>query len=124
MDFDKEIFKGKSFSSLLEDIYKNSRSKEKQIRDLILQLKDMISEPGDAVMMVPLLQGYMEVAVKNDEALIKMASIVQKAMTMAKAADGDMELLSDRDKELLFAEIKNLDESQNKLPTLPNKSVA
>jgi hypothetical protein len=124
MDFDKEIFKGKSFSSLLEDIYKNSRGKEKQIRDLILQLKDMISEPGDAVMMVPLLQGYMEVAVKNDEALIKMASIVQKAMTMAKAADGDMELLSDRDKELLFAEIKNLDESQNKLPALPNKSVA
>lgn len=124
MDFDKEIFKGKSFSSLLEDIYKNSRSKEKQIRDLILQLKDMISEPGDAVMMVPLLQGYMEVAVKNDEALIKMASIVQKAMTMAKTAEGDMELLSDRDKELLFAEIKNLDESQSKLPTLPNKSVA
>lgn len=115
MDFDKEIFKGKSFASLLEDIYKNSRSKEKQIRELILQLKDMISEPGDAVMMVPLLQGYMEVAVKNDEALIKMASIVQKAMNISKAAEGDTELLSERDKELLFAEIKNLDDSQNKL---------
>jgi hypothetical protein len=119
MDFDQEIFKGKSFSSLLEDIYKNSRSKEKQIRDLILQLKDMITEPGDAVMMVPLLQGYMEVAVKNDEALIKMASIVQKAMSLNKASEGGGELLSERDKELLFAEIKNIE-----LPALPEKSVA
>ena len=106
MDFEKEIFKGKSFSSLLEDIYKNSKSKEKQIKDLILQLKDMIQEPGDAVMMVPLLQGYMEVAVKNDEALIKMAAIVQKAMSLNKTAESDGELLSERDKELLFAEIK------------------
>ena len=69
MDFNQEIFEGKSFSSLLHDIYKNSKSKEKQIKDLIVQLKDMINEPGDAVLIVPLLQGYMEVAVKNDEAL-------------------------------------------------------
>ena len=116
MDFEQEIFKGKSFSSLLEDIYKNSKNKEKQIRELILQLKDMIQEPGDAVMMVPLLQGYMEVAVKNDESLIKMASIVQKAMTANKTAEGDGELLSERDKELLFAEIKGIEEDQKKLP--------
>ena len=124
MDFEKEIFKGKSFSSLLEDIYKNSKSKEKQIKDLILQLKDMIQEPGDAVMMVPLLQGYMEVAVKNDEALIKMAAIVQKAMSLNKAAESDGELLSERDKELLFAEIKNIDVNQKDLPALPEKSIA
>ncbi len=95
MDFEKEIFKGKSFSSLLEDIYKNSKTKEKQIKELILQLKDMISEPGDAVMIVPLLQGYMEVSVKNDEALIKMAAIVQKAMATNKVSEGDGELLSE-----------------------------
>lgn len=122
MEFDKEIFKGKSFSSLLEDIYKNSKNKEKQIRELILQLKDMIQEPGDAVLMVPLLQGYMEVAVKNDEALIKMASIVQKTMTSGRESQGEMELLSDRDKELLFAELKNLEDSQNKLPAIPEKT--
>ena len=119
MDFEQELFKGKSFSSLLEDIYKNSKSKEKQIKDLILQLKDMISEPGDAVIIVPLLQGYMEVSVKNDEALIKMASIVQKAISTNKTAESDGELLSERDRELLFAEIKSID-----LPALPNKSVA
>ena len=116
MDFEQELFKGKSFSSLLEDIYKNSKAKEKQLRELILQLKDMIQEPGDAVMMVPLLQGYMEVAVKNDESLIKMASIVQKAMSSVKTYENDGELLSEKDKELLFAEIKSLEDTQKKLP--------
>ncbi|NBP04518.1 MAG: hypothetical protein EBU90_31430 [Proteobacteria bacterium] len=119
MDFDQEIFRGKSFSSLLKDIYDNSKNKEKQLRDLVLQLRDMVQEPGDATLIVPLLQGYMEVAVKNDEALIKMAAIVQKAMTAASKSEGDAELLSDKDKELLFAEIQKID-----VPALPNKTAA
>lgn len=109
MNFEQELFKGKSFSSLLKDIYDNSRNKEKQLKDLIGQLKDMVNEPGDATLIVPLLQGYMEVAVKNDESLIKMASIVQKAMSVAAKAESDTELLSEKDKELLFAEIKKID---------------
>ena len=35
---DQEIFKGKSFSNLLEDIYNNSKKKEKQITTLIKDL--------------------------------------------------------------------------------------
>lgn len=108
MDFNQEVFKGKSFSSLLEDIYKNSKAKEKQLREMIVQLKDMINEPGDAVLIVPLLQGYMEVAVKNDEALIKMAAIVQKAMSTASSTE-DGNFLTEKDKELIFSEIKQLD---------------
>lgn len=108
MDFNQEIFEGKSFSSLLQDIYKNSKSKEKQIKDLIIQLKDMINEPGDAVLIVPLLQGYMEVAVKNDEALIKMAGIVQKAMSNS-SSNSEEGFLSEKDKELLFSEIKQIE---------------
>lgn len=110
MNLQDEIFDGKSWGSLMKDIYTNQKSKEKQLKDLILQLKDMISEPGEAIMIVPLIQGYMEVAVKNDEALIKMASIVQKAMDR-KAVEGDMDgfALSDKEKEQLFAEIKSID---------------
>ena len=111
MEFDKVIFGNKTFSSLLEDIYKDSKNKEKQIRDMIIQLKDMINEPGDAIMMVPLLQGYMEAGIKNDEALIKMAGIVQKAMNASASTSDDGNFLTDRDKELLFEEIKKIDNS-------------
>ena len=103
MDFNQELFKGKSFSNLLEDIYKNSIRKKKEIRSLIDQLKPMIQEPGDAMMLVPLLKEYMELGIKNDDALIKMAGIVQRAMNNI-GNDGDGSVLSERDKELLFQE--------------------
>jgi hypothetical protein len=59
------------------------------------------------MMLVPLLKEYMEIAVKNDEALIKMAGIVQRAMGNTPN-DGDGGLLSERDKELLFQEISGV----------------
>ena len=107
MDFNQVIFKDKTFSSLLEDIYKNANRKEKEIKSLIDQLKPMIQEPGDAMMLVPLLKEYMEIAVKNDEALIKMAGIVQRAMSNVQG-EGDGGILSERDKELLFQEISGI----------------
>jgi hypothetical protein len=108
MDFNQVIFKDKTFSSLLEDIYKNASRKEKEIKSLIDQLKPMIQEPGDAMMLVPLLKEYMEIAVKNDEALIKMAGIVQRAMSTGPGDGGDGGILSERDKELLFQEISGV----------------
>ncbi len=107
MDFNQVLFKDKTFSSLLEDIYKNATRKEKEIKALIDQLKPMIQEPGDAMMLVPLLKEYMEIAVKNDDALIKMAGIVQRAMAQSPS-DSDGGLLSDRDKELLFQELNSV----------------
>lgn len=107
MDFNQVLFKDKTFSNLLEDIYKNATRKEKEIRALIDQLKPMIQEPGDAMMLVPLLKEYMEIAVKNDDALIKMAGIVQRAMS-ATPSDSDGGMLSDKDKELLFQEINSI----------------
>ena len=107
MDFNQVLFKDKTFSNLLEDIYKNANRKEKEIKALIDQLKPMIQEPGDAMMLVPLLKEYMELGIKNDEALIKMAGIVQRAMSNT-GDGGDGGILSDRDKELLFQEINNV----------------
>ena len=110
MDFNQVLFKDKTFANLLEDIYKNSTRKEKEIKALIDQLKPMIQEPGDAMMLVPLLKEYMELAIKNDDALIKMAGIVQRAI--ANVDDDDGSILSDRDKELLFQEINNVGNKQ------------
>jgi hypothetical protein len=51
----------------------------------------------------------MELAIKNDDLLIKMASVVQRALN-SKAADSD-ELLSDADKEMLFASLQEMNKS-------------
>ena len=99
-----EIFEGKTFESLLKDIYTNSTRKETQIQILITELKPMIKNIGDAVIIVPLIKDYMEIAVKNDEALIKMAAIVTKASSRSGNDDGL--ILTDAEKEQLLGAIE------------------
>ena len=78
MEFDIEIFKGKSFSDLMKDIYSNSTKKDRQINLLIGELRPLIKNIGDATVIVPLIKEYLEVGVKNDEHLIKMVALVQR----------------------------------------------
>ncbi len=100
MDFDKKIFKNKTFAHVLEEIYTNSKDKEKNIAKLINDLVPYIKSPGDAVVMVPLLQEYISLSLKNDDQLIKMAAIVQRSM-QEKNEDGEF-ALNEKDREDLF----------------------
>ena len=65
------VFGKKTFSSILEEIYDNQKKKDKQISALISELKPLISDIGDATLIVPLIKEYLEISVKNDEQLIK-----------------------------------------------------
>ena len=110
MDFSQvKLFGKKSFSDLLKEIHVNQKDKEVQLRSLIEGLKPLITSPGEATMIVPLIKEYMELAIKNDDALIKMAGIVQRAMN-SKMVDSD-ELLSEEDKEMLFSSLQELDKN-------------
>jgi len=89
-----EIFEGKTFESLLKDIYTNSSRKETQIQILITELKPMIKNIGDAVIIVPLIKDYMEIAVKNDEALIK-THLGEFALFEGEAVPLDLPMLTE-----------------------------
>jgi hypothetical protein len=103
MDLDFELYKGKKYSDLLQDIVKNHKSKQTQIKALVDQLVDMVSEPGDAVIVVPLIKGYLDSDIKNDEALVKVAQIAQKAATPAAGGGSGFD---EKDLELLFSDIQ------------------
>ena len=109
---DQEIFKGKSFSNLLEDIYTNSKKKEKQITSLIKDLQPMIKSVGDATVIVPIIKEYLEVAVKNDEHLIKMAAIVQRAMARESNSESGGILLTEEEKKQLIATVQELEDNK------------
>lgn len=107
----EEIFKGKTFSDLLKDIHTNAKQKERQINILIGELKPLIKTVADAGLIVPLIAEYMDISVKNDEHLVKMAAIVQRAIatTNKKIEEGDYSLvLSDEEKKLILDEVKQL----------------
>jgi len=103
MNLDFELYEGKKYSDLVQDIIKNHKSKQSQIKNLTSQLIDMVTEPGEAVIIVPLIKGYLEIEVKNDDALVKLASILQKEGQTAEGEDGG---LSEKDLELLFSDIQ------------------
>jgi ferritin len=109
MDFNKNIFKNKTFGNILEEIYTNSKSKEKQITKLINDLVPYIKSPGDAVTLVPLLQKYIELGIKNDDQIVKMASIVQRSMN-EKDEEGNF-VIPDRDRDELFKLAKGISET-------------
>ena len=77
---DNIVFKKKKFSDILSEIYDNQKKKESQISGLISELKPLINDIGDATLIVPLIKEDMEIGVRNDEQLIKMATIVQRAL--------------------------------------------
>ena len=85
----EEIFKGKSFSDLLKDIYKNVKHKDQQIQTIVDELKNFITSTGDAVVMVPIVQDFVDTSIKNNEQLVKMAGIVQKTLQPQKSSGGD-----------------------------------
>ena len=91
MDSSKEIFKGKSLSDLFSEIYDNSKETKSQVRALIGELKPLIENIGDATLIVPMIKEYMEIGVKNDEHLIKLATVIQRLEAIsAKGGDGEM----------------------------------
>ena len=109
MDYNKEIFKGKTVAKLMEEAYKDKNEKSSQLRAMINQLKDLITDGGDAVMMVPLIKEYMDLLIKNYDTLIKMLQIIQKIEAVsARAQEENGGLMSERDKQLLFESLETL----------------
>ena len=109
---DSIIFGDKKFSDILAEIYTNQRTKSAQVNALISELKPLIQEIGDATLIVPLIKEYMEIGVKNDDALIKMATIIQRAVNTVNE-DGGLGI-SDEEKEALLAEMDKLQIKKDK----------
>ena len=104
---DNVVFGKKRFSDILEEIYDNQKKKEKQISALITELKPLVQSIGDATLIVPLIKEYLEISVKNDEQLIKMATIIQRIMNNT-AGEGGGFGISDEEKQQLLAEIDKI----------------
>ena len=82
------------------------KKKETQISGLISELKPLINDIGDATLIVPLIKEYMEIGIRNDEQLIKMATIVQRAINNSSSEDSLG--ITDAEKEELMAELDKL----------------
>lgn len=129
------IFGEKKLSGLFEDIYNNSATKKKQINTLISELKHLVKKPQDAALIVPLIREYLDVSVRNDEHLVKLAMVIQRLISSTKRISDDDDIedveLTDEEKDGIIKDIaksvlsigeKDADEINKELDSLMNKT--
>ena len=125
MKSNDEIFEGKSFQDLTHDIYKNTSDRKKQIDLLVSEIHGFIQTIDDVIMVAPIIKEYMDVAVKNDEHLVKLAGVIQRIISKS-SGDEESFLLSESEKEDLIEalqeDVKSLQIESDKVEILKEKS--
>ena len=109
MSNDYEIFEGKTLSDVFKDIYDNSKTNKQQLEVLMKEVVGFIKDGDTAVQIIPMLKEYLEINVKNDEQLVKLATIVQRITAAEKriSDSGDEFGLSESEKEQLMRAIES-----------------
>ena len=105
---DFKVFEGKSLSDVFKDIYDNSATNKKQLDILIKEIVGFIKDADTAVQLIPAIKEYLEIKVKNDEQLVKMASIVQRLASSESKGSEDEFGLSEKEKEQLVGSIEKV----------------
>lgn len=112
---DVTLFGNTSLSDLFKQIHKNNKDIDKQIGDFIETVKPMATaNAGSATMLMPTVKDLIDVNVKNNEQLIKMAAIAQRAATV-NANSGGADLINMDEINALLEEQKAIEEEGKKL---------
>ena len=106
---DYEIFEGKTLSDVFKDIYDNSKTNKTQLEVLMKEVVGFIKDGDTAVQIIPMLKEYLEINVKTDEQLVKLATIVQRITAAEKriTSDDNEFGLSEAEKEQLMSAIES-----------------
>ena len=105
---DYEIFEGKSLSGLFKDIYENTKTNKTQLEVLMKEVVGFIKDGDTAVQIIPMLKEYLEINVKNDDQLVKVAAIVQRIIAAESKGGSEEEFgLSEAEKEQLMGAIED-----------------
>ena len=107
MAIDFEVFDGKTLSDVFKDIYDNSQKNKIQLEVLMKEVVGFIKDGDTAVQIIPMLKEYLEINVKNDEQLVKLATIVQRLAQASASGDSEGEFgLTEKEKEQLMNNIQ------------------
>jgi hypothetical protein len=118
MSTEFELFKGKSLSGLFEDIYNNQVSKKTKISALIEELKKMVRHAGDMGTLGPVIGGLIDSSVRNDDQLVKLATIATKLVAADKKTEGQEGFLSAFEKEQLLRDLEDTKEQVERVDDL------
>jgi hypothetical protein len=106
MSTEFKLFDGKDLSSLFKDIYENQQAKKKNISDMIESLRKLIKNVGEATVLAPIIRDLIDSSIKNDDHLIKLATIAQRLSIADSKSIGEDGWLSDAEKAQLLQDME------------------
>lgn len=121
MTEDFELFPGKNLSGLFEDIYNNQTNKKRHISEVIAELRKLVRNPNDMRYIGPLIKDLIDTSVRNDESLLKLATIAQRIMVAGTKSEGEAGFLSDAEREQLLAEIEQVQDEIERVDNMENE---
>ena len=122
MEKDFKLFGDKNFSDLSEEIYNNTKLKKTQIDLLIQEVHGYIQGIEDIAIVGPIIKELKDVGIKNDDNLVKLATLYQRIMSKQTVDDSDVGLLSEEEKEQLMASLEDVaDDLQKKKDEIVSK---
>jgi hypothetical protein len=101
-----QLFDGKNLSSLFKDIYDNQQTKKKNISEMIESLRKLIRNVGEATVLAPIIRDLIDSSIKNDDHLIKLATIAQRLAAAESKGIGEDGWLSESEKEQLLQDME------------------
>ena len=107
MEKDFNIFDGKNFSDLSKEIYDNSKLKKTQLDLLIQEVHGYIQGIEDIALVGPIIKELFDASIKNDDNLLKLATVIQRIMNKQADTVDDTSLLSEDEKEELMASLED-----------------
>ena len=114
MEKDFKIFGDKNFSDLSKEIYENNKLKKTQIDLLIQEVHGYIQGIEDIAIVGPIIKELMDVGIKNDDNLVKLATLYQRIMSKQTVDESDVGLLTEEEKEQLMASLEDVAEDLQK----------
>ena len=123
-NLDFEIYDGKTFRDLCKDIVDRSQSKKDQVDILITEVRNHIKSGNDVQVYLPRIKELLDVGVKNDEQIIKLASVLQRLQSSQIETGTDDGMLTDEEKEKLrINSLENLNEIKKEVEMPVNSNI-
>lgn len=117
-NIDFEVSNGISFKDLCGEIIKRCASKRDQLDTLVSSIRDQIKDKNDIQSFMPRIKELIEVGVKNDELIVKLAAVVEKLQSYKTDSEDGIGLSNDEKEQLMQARIDDL-ETLKKEANLP-----
>lgn len=98
-----------SYEDLLRDVYENNADTKESIKSLVDELTKLIKTPADAMMVMAHVSTMIETKVKNDDLLVKIASIISRMIQRNSGKSDSPEWeISEEEKRQLLTEVETV----------------